>query len=86
MYRYIKSNRNDEYFGQIMYDKHHEEVQDLYHGKTISTRVDIADQPGGIEYEADQLGMDLYDLIECLEGMSYNGEAIEIQDGVYRIK
>lgn len=85
MYRYIKSNRDDGYFGQVMRDKYADLIKENYSGQTISKRVDMDDQPGGLKYEADQLGIDMYDLLECLEGMRYNREAVEIEDGVYRI-
>ncbi len=71
----------DYYFGKEMYEEYGKEVQEKLHGKTISKRIDTAEEVGGIKYEAEKLGMDLYDLIETLEGMCYNGKAKENYPG-----
>ena len=42
--------------------------------------------PGGLVYEADQLGIGMWDLLEALEGMCYNGDAVEIDDSTYKVK
>ena len=85
MKKYIKSNREDSYFGEVMCRKYGDLVRENLAGMKISKRISDADKPGGIEYEAEQLGMDLFDLIECLEGMCYNGEAKELRDGIYYV-
>lgn len=73
------------YFGKDAYEKYGDKVSKALAGKTISKRMDRADQPGGIAYEAEQLGMDLYDLLETLEGMCYNRKATEIDDSTYLV-
>ena len=73
------------YFGKEEYEQYGDLVARELSGKTISKRIDLSDEPGGIGYEADQLGIDLYDLLRCLEGMCYNGKAEEIDDSTYRV-
>ena len=86
MKRYIRSNHYDRYyFGQEMSKKYGDLIADNLAGKTISKRIVDADKPGGIKYEAENLGIDLYDLLEALEGMCYEGRAREIDDSTYRI-
>lgn len=85
MKRYIKSNRDDEYFGQIAYDKYGDMILSKLNGKKISKRRDKAEEPGGLIYESKQLGIDLWDLLEALEGMCHNGTAREIDDSTYLV-
>ena len=44
------------------------------------------DQPGGLKYEAEQIGITMWDLLEALEGMCYDGRAQEIDDSTYLVK
>lgn len=85
MKRYVKSNRDDEYFGQIAYDKYGDMILSKLNGKKISKRRDKAEEPGGLIYESKQLGIDLWDLLEALEGMCHNGTAREIDDSTYLV-
>jgi len=85
MKRYIKSNRDDEYFGQIAYDKYGDMILSKLNGKTVSKSRALAEEPGGLIYEANKLGIDMWDLLEALEGMCYNGTAREIDDSTYRV-
>ena len=54
-------------------------------GKTVSKRKDTAEQPGGLIYEAEKLNMDMWDLLEALEGMCSDGRAREIDDSTYLV-
>lgn len=86
MKRYVKSNRNDDlYFGQVAFEKYGDLVLRELNGKTVSKSKALAKEPGGLIYEANKLGIDLYDLLEALEGMCYNGTAREIDDSTYRV-
>lgn len=86
MKRYIKSDTGDRYyFGKEEYEKFGDLVSKKCSGMVISKRVDDGAQPGGLEYEAEQLGMDLWELLRCLEGMCYNGTAVEISDYQYKV-
>lgn len=82
-YSYRDPNRY--YFGKEAFEKFGDLVKDNLSGKTVSKRIDLADDPGGLIYEADKLGIDKFELLECLEGMCYNGLAREIDDSTYKV-
>lgn len=73
------------YFGKEEYTKYGDMVRSALSGHTVSKRVDRAEVKGGLKYEAIQLGIDVFDLLACLEGMCYNGTAAEINDSTYRV-
>ena len=55
-------------------------------GKTVSKRKDKAEEPGGLIYEANKIGINMWELLEALEGMCYLGKAEEIDDSTYLVK
>jgi len=76
----------DDYFGQTAYEEFGDLVSKECSGMIISKRSSEAEEPGGLIYEADRLGIDdFFDLLRCLEGMCYNGKAIEISDYQYKV-
>lgn len=75
----------DSYFGKEQAEQYGDLIADKLAGKTISKRVDISEEPGGLVYEADRLGIDKWDLLEALEGMCYQGRAREIDDSTYKV-
>lgn len=84
----ITANRHDNYFGETAAFNHGDAIAKAYLGKTISKRKSKAEQPGGLVYEADQLGIDMWDLLEALEGMCADGRAVEhdtAEDSWYEI-
>lgn len=91
MKRVIKSNTSvtadkQFYFGMEASAKYGDLIAEKLAGKTISKRRDKGEQPGGLVYEAKELGIDMWDLLEALEGMCYEGRAQEIDDSTYRVK
>lgn len=82
----IKASHGDSYFGESAYKKYSQLIKKNLAGKTISKRKDLGELPGGLVYEARQLNIDMWDLLEALEGMCYNGDAFEIDDSTYKIK
>ena len=82
----IKASHGDSYFGESAYKKYSQLIKKNLAGKTISKRKDLGELPGGLVYEAGQLNIDMWDLLEALEGMCYNGDAFEIDDSTYKIK
>lgn len=76
----------DTYFGKEQADKYGDLICEHLKGKTVSKRKDLAEQPGGLIYEAEMLGIDMWDLLEALEGLCYQGRAMEIDDSTYRVK
>ena len=79
--------RNGWYFGKDEFEKYGQLVSDNLSEHTISKRADWPDdKPGGLVYEAKQLGIDdFYDLLGCLEGMCHNRMAREIDDSTYLV-
>lgn len=73
-------------FGREKAEKHGKQISSALSGKTVSKRKDKAEEPGGLIYEAKQLGIDMWDLLEALEGMCYDGRAAEIDDSTYLVR
>lgn len=84
MKRVIRAARTH-YFGDEASAKYGDLISEKLSGKTVSKRRDTAEEPGGLIYEANKLGIDMWDLLEALEGMCYEGRAHEIDDSTYRI-
>ena len=72
-------------FGKEEADKYGNKIKTALSGKTISKRKDLADDPGGLIFEANKLGMDMWDLLKALEGMCADGRAREIDDSTYLV-
>lgn len=77
--------RYDEYYGQTAAATYGDLIADRLKGKSVSKRRDTANEPGGLIYEANKLGIDMWDLLEALEGMCSEGRAREIDDSTYKI-
>lgn len=77
--------RYDEYFGQTAAATYGDLIADRLKGRAVSKRRDTANEPGGLIYEANKLGIDMWDLLEALEGMCNEGRAREIDDSTYKI-
>lgn len=75
----------NDYFGKEQYEKYHDIVSDALSGRTVSKAIADANYFGGLMYEANKLNIDMWDLLACLEGMCYNGEAREINDSTYLV-
>lgn len=73
-------------FGLPEAKKYGKQIQKALSGKTVSKRKDKAEEPGGLIYEADKLGLNMWDLLRALEGMCYLRMADEIDDSTYKIK
>lgn len=71
------------YYGKEEFEKYGDMVYNALKGRGISKRIDLAEDVGGLVYEADILGMDPYDLLATLEGLCYNGMAYEYDDSTY---
>lgn len=77
--------RYDEYYGQTAAATYGDLIADRLKGKSVSKRRDTANEPGGLIYEANKLGIDMWDLLEALEGMCNEGRVREIDDSTYKI-
>lgn len=74
-----------DYFGKEEAEKFGDLIAKKLAGKKISKRRDLAESPGGLKYEADKLGIDMWDLLRALEGMCVVGQAKEIDDSTYLV-
>ena len=72
-------------FGIEKEKKYGKLVSEKLKGMKISKRIDKADNPNGVRYEAERIGIDTWDLIETLEGMCHKGTAKEIDDSTYYV-
>lgn len=73
------------YFGKEEAEQFGDYVVFKLAGQKVSKRIDIAEEPGGLIYEADLLGMDKFELLRTLEGLCYQGRASEIDDSTYYV-
>ncbi len=73
-------------FGTKQAEKYGKQITEALSGKTVSKRKDLAEQSGGLLYEAKKLGIDMWDLLEALEGMCHIGTAAEIDDSTYLVR
>lgn len=64
-------------------EKYGDLVTEKLTGKTVSKSIEKGEQPGGLVYEANKLGIDMWDLLGALEGLCYLGRAVEIDDSTY---
>lgn len=77
---------NGWYFGKEEAEKYGDMIVSCLGGQNISKKVILADKPNGLRYEADKLGIDMYDLLGALEGLCYQRRAVEIDDSTYHVK
>lgn len=76
-----------EYFGKAEAKMYGELIQKKESGRTISKRMDLVDFPGGLIWEAKNiLNIGVIDLLRALEGMCYDGRAVEIDDSTYLVR
>lgn len=73
------------FFGKEKAEQYSEKITAALSGQKISKRKSLADKPGGLKYEADKLGIDMWDLLEALEGMCALGTAAEVDDSTYKV-
>jgi hypothetical protein len=76
----------DDYFGKEKSQKYGDKIAEALRGKTVSKRKSKAEAAGGLIFEAKQLGMNMWDLLEALEGMCHEGRASEIDDSTYLVR
>lgn len=83
---YEDEDEDEFYFGRNFSQKYGDKIAKALKGKTISKRRDKADEPGGVRYEAQKLGILWDEFIMALEGMCHEGRAKETSDSTYFIK
>lgn len=87
MYKWVKGSSDSYYFGDEEYKEYGELVRDALSGQTVSkAKSDFDKDPIGLGFNAERLGFDdPITLLRTLEGLCYNGEAVEIDDSTYRV-
>ena len=73
------------YYGKEEFEEYGTLVYEILKGRAISKRIDLANDVGGLIYEADMLAMDKFDLLATLEGLCHNGMAVEYDDSTYMV-
>ncbi len=73
------------HFGEEKAKQYGELITSNLKGQTVSKCKDKAEEKGGLIYEAKKLGIDMWDLLEALEGMCYERRASEIDDSTYLV-
>lgn len=81
----LREDEDDWYYGKEEADKYKDLILDNLSGKTISKRRDLANDKGGIAYEAEKLGIGTFGLLRALEGGCYQGWVKEVDDSTYRV-
>lgn len=82
----VNDDRYDNYYGKEEANKYGAKIIQALRGKTITKSRDRSNQPGGLEYEAKKLGINMWDFLRALEGLCYQGKADETSDSTYRIR
>ena len=72
-------------FGKKKAEKYGKLITEKLSGKTVSKNKMLSRTSGGLIFEADRLGIDMWDLLEALEGMCAAGKAKEIDDSTYLV-
>lgn len=73
------------YFGKEEAEQFGDLILKNLTGKKVSKRIEGAENPGGLIYEADKLGIDKFELLGALEGLCHQGKAREIDDSTYLV-
>ena len=74
-----------DYFGKKKAEQFGDLIVNSLSGKYVSKKIVCGNNPGGLIYEANKLGISKYDLLEALEGLCYQGRAVEVDDSTYFI-
>lgn len=94
---YIKSDENSHeryYFGKEARNDIGQNLSEMYPGWIISKRIVDEKEPFSLQSIAEDYvakgkeakeTVDLYYILEALEGMCHNNEAVEVRDGFYYI-
>lgn len=75
----------DWYFGKEKAEEFGYSVRKSLGGRIVTKNKELAEEKGGLIYEADKLNMSMWDLLETIEGLCYQGKAMELDDTRYYI-
>ncbi len=81
-----KNMRSDIFFfGRKKAEKYGDLICEKLAGHKISKSKLVDGRPGSLRSEAESIGMDMWDLLEALEGLSYIGKVRILNDTEYLV-
>lgn len=72
-------------FGEVRAKKYGDLIYKTFNGQYISKAIAKANQPGGLTYSANQIGLTTFQLLEALEGMCADGRVTCVDDSTYYV-
>jgi hypothetical protein len=72
-------------FGAVEAKKYGDLIYRTYKGQEISKAIAKANQPGGLTYSANKIGLSTFQLLKALEGMCADGRATYVDDSTYYV-
>ena len=72
-------------FGAVEAKKYGDLIYRIYRGQKISNAIAKANQPGGLTYSANKIGLSTFQMLKALEGMCADGLATYVDDSTYYV-
>ena len=72
-------------FGAVEAKKYGDLIYRTYKGQKISKAIAKANQPGGLTYSANKIGLSTFQMLKALEGMCADGLATYVDDSTYYV-
>jgi hypothetical protein len=72
-------------FGAVEAKKYGDLIYRTYKGQEISKAIAKANQPGGLTYSANKIGLSTFQMLKALEGMCADGLATYVDDSTYYV-
>lgn len=72
-------------FGAVEAKKYGDLIYRTYKGQKISKAIAKANQPGGLTYSANKIGLSTFQMLKALEGMCADGRATYVDDSTYYV-
>ena len=72
-------------FGEVRARKYGDLIYKTFEGQKISKAIAKANEPGGLTYSANMIGLTTFQLLEALEGMCADGRVTCVDDSTYYV-
>ena len=72
-------------FGAVEADRYGSMIYRAYGGQKISKAIAKANQPGGLTYSANKIGLSTFQMLKALEGMCADGRVTCVDDSTYYV-
>lgn len=72
-------------FGELEAKKYGDLIYRTYKGQKISKAIAKANQPGGLTYSANKIGLSTFQMLKALEGMCADGRVTCVDDSTYYV-